>query len=101
MKDTYQFMANFTLPEVLTEEFIGLIPYQRAVVNRFLTEGKMLNYALSLEHSKLWAIFCARSEMEVLDMLADMPLTGFMEVEVSMLTFYNTLPEEIPVFSMN
>ncbi len=101
MKDTYQFMVDFTLPEVLTEEFIGLIPYQRAVVNRFLNEGKMLNYALSLEQSKLWAIFSARSEMEVLEMLADMPLTGFMEVEISMLTFYNTLPEEIPVFSLN
>lgn len=101
MKETYQFMVDFSLPEILSDEFIGLIPFQRAVVNRFLNEGKLSSYALSLEKSRLWAIFNARSEMDVLDMIADLPLTGFMDVEVSLLAFHNTLPEEMPVFSMN
>lgn len=100
-KVTYQYMVDFTLPEVLSEEFIGLIPQQRAVVNRLFMEGKLLNYALSLETSKLWAVFSAVSEMEVMDIIADMPLTSFMQVEISILTFYNTFSPKDPVFSMN
>lgn len=94
-------MVDFTLPEVLTEEFMELIPYQRVVVNKYFEEGKLLNYALSLENSKLWAIFSANSELNVMDLIADLPLTSFMSVEISMLTFYNTMDPATPSFSMN
>ncbi len=101
MDNQYQFMVDFTMPEVLTEEFMNMIPYQRAVINRLFGEGKLTNYALSLENSKLWAVFNARSEMEVMDMIADLPLTPFLDVEISMLTFYNTTQAEMPDFSLN
>lgn len=101
MDNQYQFMVDFSMPEVLTEEFMNMIPYQRSVINRFFTEGKLTNYALSLENSKLWAVFKANSEMEVMDMLADLPLTPFLDVEISMLTFYNTTKAEMPNFSLN
>lgn len=94
-------MVDFSLPDVLTEDFMTMIPYQRAAINRFFSEGKLVNYALSLENSKLWAVFSANSEMEVMDMIADLPLTSFMNVEISMLTFYNTKNPEVPDFSMN
>ena len=101
MDNQYQFMVDFTMPEVLTEEFMNMIPYQRAVINRLFSEGKLTNYALSLENSKLWAVFNARSEMEVMDMIADLPLTPFLDVEISMLTFYNTTHADMPDFSLN
>lgn len=101
MDTKYQFMVDFSMPEVLTEEFMQLIPYQRAAINRFFTEGRLTNYALSLENSKLWAVFKANSEMEVMDMIADLPLTSFMDVQISMLTFYNTASIEVPNFSLN
>ena len=94
-------MVDFTLPEVLTDEFMTLIPYQRARVNQYFTEGKLINYALSLETSKLWAVFTANSEMDVMELIADLPLTKFMKVNISMLTFYNTGQEHMPAFSMN
>ena len=94
-------MVDFTLPEVLTEEFMSLIPHQRAGVNRFFSEGKLVNYALSLEESKLWAVFNANSELEVMESIVELPLTKFMEVRISMLTFYNTSQERMPAFSMN
>mgnify|MGYP006267162653 CR=1 FL=1 len=97
---TYQFMADFTLPTQLPEEFVELLPFQRAVVDRYLSEGALINYALSLENAKLWAVFNANSEMEVLEMLADFPLTPFMEVEVNQLTSFNTA-EDTPSFSLN
>lgn len=97
----YQFMVDFILPENLSEEFMSLIPYQRAMINQYFKEGKLLNYALSLENSRLWAVFNANSELEVMDYLADLPLTEYMQVEISMLTFYNGVEPMTPNFSLN
>lgn len=101
MQTDYQFMVDFTLPETLTEDFMEKIPHQRAKVNRLFREGKLVNYALSLQTSRMWAVVNANSEWEVKEILALLPLTKYMEIQVSTLTFYNALEEEIPVFSMN
>ncbi|MCB0662897.1 MAG: hypothetical protein KDC24_09165 [Saprospiraceae bacterium] len=101
MQADFQYMVDFTLPEMLSEEFMGMIPFQRAKVNRLFRDGKLVNYALSLEHSKMWAVFNANSENEVLDIVKELPLSKFMSVQISMLTFYNSLNEEMPVFSLN
>jgi len=42
----------------------------------------------------------ALAEMEVLEMLADFPLTPFMQVEINQLTSFNTA-EAAPAFSLN
>ena len=97
----YHYMVDFTMPEVLDEEFMNLVPFQRSAVNKLFMEGKLLNYALSLENSRLWAVFSANSELDVMDMLTDLPLTPFMKVEISLLTFYNTMYPKMPEFSKN
>lgn len=94
-------MADFTLPEEPTDEFFELLPYQENVVNKFLSQGKLINYALSLDNAKLWAVFSANSELEVLEMLSEFPLSRFMKVEVSLLTSYTTLSVAAPNFSLN
>lgn len=101
MHQEYQFMADFTLPDELTDEFFDLLSYQDCVVNKYLSQGKLINYALSLDNAKIWAIFSANSEVEVREMIADFPLTRFMEVEISLLTAYNTLSVAAPNFSLN
>lgn len=101
MHQEYQFMADFTLPEELTDEFFDLLTYQDCVVNKFLSQGKIINYALSLDNAKLWAIFSANSEIEVRAMIDQLPLTRFMDVEISLLTAYNTLTVAAANFSLN
>lgn len=96
-----QYMADFTLPTELPEEFVNNIPRQRAAVNRLLGEGKILNYALSLENSKLWVVFAASSEAELMEMVQRLPLTRYMKVRISELTFYNTSNSFSPAFSVN
>lgn len=96
-----QYMVDFTLPETLNEEFISRIPHQRSAVNRLLNEGKILNYALSLENSKLWAVFSADSEAALMEMISTLPLTQYMRVKISELTFYNAAKPFAPAFSMN
>ena len=94
-------MVDFTLPQILSEEFLKLIPQQRSKVNKLFREGKLINYALSLDHSKMWAVINANTETEVSDLLEELPLTRFMKFHVRMLTFYNSVGAESPVFSLN
>ena len=101
MQHEYQYMVDFTLPKILSEEFLRLIPHQRAKVNRLFREGKLVNYALSLDNSKMWAVINANSELDVLELITEMPLTRFMKIHISMLTFFNSVDAEIPVFSNN
>jgi len=101
MNTVYQFMVDFTMPTSLSIEFKDLIPYQKMVVERFFDEGKLSTYAQSFETSKLWAIFNANNEMEVMNMLADLPLTAFMKVDINMLSAFSTAETYLPQFSMN
>ena len=96
-----QYMVDFTLPTDLPEEFVNKIPQQRSMVNRLLTEGKILNYALSLENSKLWVVFAAASEADLMEMVQRLPLTRYMKVRINELTFFNSHNAFIPAFSVN
>ncbi len=98
---TFQYMVNFTMPDVLSETFLSLIPQQRNLINRYFQEGKLVNYALSLENSKIWAVFRAENEMEVLEWVADLPLSEYMDIEVNNLTFFNAMQPKVPEFSLN
>lgn len=99
--DTAQFMVDFSLPTILTDRFTNRIPEQRAKVNEYFAEGKLVSYAVSLESAKVWAIFNADTESEVLTLINAMPLTRFMQYVICPLTFYNILTTQVPHFSVN
>ena len=101
VKGSSQFMVDFTLPQILNNEFINHFQQQKKIVDQLFSEGKLLNYSLSLETSKLWAVFNAESEVDVLEMVSKMPLSPFMKINISALTLYNALSNPIPVFSSN
>ena len=50
---------------------------------------------------KMWAVLNANDEYEVKDMLCELPLTRFMNFDIRMLTFFNSVGAESPVFSLN
>ncbi len=99
--EVYHYMVDFTMPAVLTERFTSRIPDQRALVNKYFTDGKLVSYSVSLEKLKVWAVFIAESEEEVLELIRAMPLTRYMQHDISVLTFYNILTSRVPNFSMN
>jgi len=101
MSTHYQFMVDFDLPPEITQDFIDLLPQQRAIADQYLMEGKLLNYSFSVERAKIWAVFAANSEFEVREMLFDFPLTPYMEMNVSLLSFHDAVKRELPEFSEN
>ncbi|MEN0003981.1 MAG: muconolactone Delta-isomerase family protein [Bacteroidota bacterium] len=96
----YRFMADCTLSAGFQDQEERLLTNQQDLLQRFLEEGILVNYALSLEHSKLWAVFNATSEMEVLEIMIAMPLSHAMQIEVSLLSAFDS-NQAPPSFSMN
>lgn len=98
MKQAY--MVEFELPDNLSPSFLELIPKQRAAVNQMLTDGTIKSYSLSLDRTKLWAIFVAESEFDVMEAVASLPLSDFMVPSISELMFHNA-SEVVMQFSLN
>jgi muconolactone delta-isomerase len=94
------FMVEFDLPNEMTEEFLERIPAQRNMINYLLGEGKIRSYSLAADRSKLWAVFLAENEFDVLDLIAQMPLGDFMVPHISELMFHNS-QEMVLQFSLN
>jgi muconolactone delta-isomerase len=94
------FMVEFTLPQEMTEEFVERIPAQRNMINYLLGEGKIRSYSLASDRSKLWAVFLAENEFDVLDLIAQMPLGDFMVPHITELMFHNS-QEMVLQFSLN
>ena len=101
MNTVYHFMVDFTLPETLTKDFFELLPSQKVILERLFDQGKLCSFASAWETSKMWAIFAANSEYEVMQLLATLPLSDFTKVHISMLSSYNTMDAFLPQFSMN
>jgi muconolactone delta-isomerase len=96
-----QYMVEIALPSELTEEFLTLIPKQRALVNQLFNQGKLTSYSLALDRSKLWATVLAESVEEVVHTLSMLPLRKYMEVEIHQLAFHQNTTHNLARISMN
>lgn len=94
-------MVDFTLPKALPEQFLELLPMQRNRANKLFSEGKLVNLAIALDHSKMWAVFRAESIEEVKSLLERLPLTPYLRYRICPLTVFSTVDSGSPVFSMN
>jgi len=94
-------MVDFTLPTTLSKDFFDMLPTQKAILEKLFDQGKLCSFASAFETSKMWAIFAANSEYEVMSLLATLPITDYTKVNISMLSSYNTMDAFLPQFSMN
>jgi hypothetical protein len=104
MEEYMQFMVDFNIPLGVQDQpkFQRLIPQQRSLINSYFMDGKLVSYALSLEKSRMWAVFNAKSEEDVIVLVEQLPLTKYIrDYEISILTFYNMISNAIPAFSVN
>lgn len=96
-----QYMVEIALPHVMSEDFLSLIPRQRAHVNALLNEGRILSYALADDRSKLWVVVAADSETEVRELIEAFPLAKFMQPSIHELVFHHTSNIGLMHFSVN
>lgn len=95
-----QYMVEFDLPDPFPTEFMAQIPEQRTVINYLLAEGKIKSYSLSIDRSRLWTVFVAQSEFEVLEIIAQWPLAEWLTPEIEELMFHNS-SDMVLQFSLN
>ena len=96
-----QYMIEIELPQTLTEEFVRLIPQQRAKINELMGRVEIFTYSLSADRSRLWVIAKANSEKAVMDLLAKFPLIDHMRPEITELAFYMSEPVGMPKLIFN
>jgi hypothetical protein len=96
-----QFLAEITLIDSFSQEFIQLIPEQRKVVDDLMNKGIIVSYALSMERKSLWVIFESKDENEVLNTIYQFPLIRFMKPKIHELAFYDTIHNGFPQLSLN
>ncbi len=95
------FFVDIELKRAFSAEFINLIPAQRKLVNQLMNSGVIVNYALSMDRSRLWVTIEAKHERAVMDVLSQFPLINFMHPEISELAFFDSIHSGFPHLSLN
>jgi len=96
-----QYMIDIELPASPSEEFIELIPSQRAQVNALMGEGKVASYSLSMDRTRLWVIVNAKSPEAARGIIASFPIIAFIKFRMHELAFHNSVRFLRPQFSLN
>jgi muconolactone delta-isomerase len=94
-------MVEIDLPAVMTDEFARKVPAQRQMVNDLMEQGRLMSYALTADRTKLWCVFKAESEIEVMTLMSAFPLIDYMSPTISELMFNNVVALRLPLFSLN
>lgn len=96
----HAFMVEFDVP-LLTEEIVALIPKQRLTVGMLMSAGTLLNYTLSADRRKLWAVVLGKSVKNVEEELQKFPLTPLMHYRIHELMFHEAATAGISRMSLN
>ncbi len=84
-----QYLFDITLPDHLTEEFISLIPIQRAHIDSLMVKGLVTSYGLAFDRSRLWVTLLAESEEAAHHLLNTFPLHKFFQATLYPMAFHN------------
>jgi muconolactone delta-isomerase len=96
-----EYMVIIRFAASFNEEFVNLIPDQRAQINRLMEKGIITSYSLSANRETLWVTLLATSLEAVEKTLRMMPLFKFMRYDVVELMFHNSPVREHMHLSMN
>ena len=97
---TKKYMVEFEIPLPFPKELEMMIPDQRLAVHELFMVEKLLSYTLSLDRTKLWAIFLAQSESELIHIIDTLPMSKYMSYNYAELMFHETV-QHIPSMSLN
>jgi hypothetical protein len=95
------FMVEISLPKVMDDEFLKLIPLQRTFINKMMKRGIIVNYSLSLDRGKLWVVFAANSVFEVKKMIGSFPIFGYIHFNIHELLFHESSSNAVPHVWLN
>ena len=77
------------------------MPLQQAIIEQFFAEGFMVHYAVCEEKGKSWGIFSANSEYEIMQRIAEMPMSRHVAIDIDLLDTNRLVELAMPTFSSN
>ena len=95
------FMVDIDLPETLTNEFIKLIPAQRAFAKKMMSKGVIVNYSLSFDRRKLWVVIQADTLFDVKNIMGSFPIFNYIRFKINSLLFHENSMTSVPQMWLN
>jgi muconolactone delta-isomerase len=96
-----KYMVTITLPTQFSAEYLALIPSQRAMILKLLSNGRLSSFSLNKERSTVWMV-AASKDMESLEaMLAKFPMHRFFQYEICELIMHDTQFNGLPKLVLN
>ena len=99
MSKIYRYMVQFNFMP-FTLEMEETVPRQRLIVDRLFDQGVLITYTLAADRSRLWAVFQADSESELLSYIDSLPMTRFSDYTYNEIMFHDS-SQFIPSISLN
>lgn len=97
----HRYMVTITLPTYFTEEYMKLVPKQRAMIVELLTSGKLSSFSLNRERTMAWMVATAKDEDALQVMLGKFPMHKFFEYEINELILHDTQFMGLPKVVLN
>jgi hypothetical protein len=93
----YQAIITFEMDE----EFMSFVPEHRKLIEKWIDNGIVESYAVSLESMTSWITFNASSKEQVNTYLKKSPLKKYWTVNIDELFVYDSSSTRLPGLSLN
>jgi aspartate 1-decarboxylase len=93
----YQVCVFFSVDE----EFMGLVPKHRVVINELIISGVIDSYAISAEQGRGWITMNGASKNDIRKHLQRSPLFKYFELEIDQLMVYDSQMYRFPKMVLN
>jgi muconolactone delta-isomerase len=97
----HKYMVTITLPIAFTEEYMKLIPRQRAMIVELLSTGKLSSFSLNRDRSIAWLVALCPDEEALQIMLGNFPMHKYFEYEINELILHDTQFMGLPKVVLN
>lgn len=95
-----QYLVEFDIPQPLPDYLVDMIPQQREAMDELFADARLLSYAVTLDRTKVFAVFLAYDMDELIESINRLPMTIYMEYHIRELMFHNTV-HMVPSMSLN
>jgi muconolactone delta-isomerase len=96
-----KFMVTLSFPPFISDDFIALIPRQRAMIVKMLSSGKLANFSLNDQRTNAWMVVNAKTEEEVEQLLERFPMYEYFQFEIERLILHDTAFMGLPKVVLN
>ncbi len=97
----HKYMVTITLPGYFTQEYMALIPRQRAMIVEMLSSGKLSSFSLNKDRSMAWMVATCKDADALQTLLGKFPMHSYFEYEINELILHDTQFMGLPKLVLN